>query len=380
MTGYFDNNATTPLDPRVREAMAPYLDDRHGNPSSAHRFGREARRAVEAAREQVATLLGAKPGEIVLTGSGSEANNTVLLATGRLTGFHGHVVTTGLEHPSVRAAAALLEAAGMAVTEIPPDASGVVQSEAVEAAFRQDTQLVCLMLANNELGTLQPVAQVAAMCRERGVAVLTDAVQAVGKIPVRVDELGVDFLTVGGHKFHGPLGAAALWVRAGLRIDPLIVGGGQEGGRRAGTENVPAIVGLGKASELAAAELGERRNRLIEMRARFERGLKTIPDALVHATAALRLPHTTHVAFPGLSGHELVKRLDAAGYAVSTGAACHAGEPQASRTLLAMGLSESEALASIRVSFGILNDVEEVGAFVEVLAREVAALRSVRAS
>ncbi len=375
MGAYFDNNATTPLDPRVRDAMVAVLGEGHGNPSSVHRWGRAARQAVEPARGHVAALIGARSSEIIFTASGTESNNTVIFATGQSTGFRGHLVITALEHPSVRAAAGRLAARGMEVTEVPPDANGMVQPDAIAEALRPDTHLVCLMLANNELGTLQPVKRVAQLCHERGIAVLTDAVQAVGKIPVSAHDLGVDFLTLGGHKCHGPLGAAALWIREGLQIEPLLAGGGQEGGMRSSTENVPAIVGLGKAAELAAAELAERRSRLLEIRGRFERGLQTIPDAVVHCTKALRLPHTTHVAFPGLSGHELVLRLDAAGYSVSTGAACEAGRPQASRVLLAMGISEEEALASIRVSFGFLNSVDEVPPFIETLATEVSALR-----
>lgn len=375
MGAYFDNNATTPLDPRVSEAMLPCFGPDHGNPSSVHRAGREARHAVETAREQVAALLGGKASQVVFTSSGTEGNNTVIYATGRLSGFRGHIVTTSLEHPSVGQAAARMADMGMEVTQVPPNADGVVEPGAIEAALRQDTQLVCLMLANNELGTLQPVKGVAALCRERGVATLCDAAQAVGKIPVRVDELGVDFLTLGGHKFHAPLGVGALWVREGLTVEPLMVGGSQEDGRRAGTVNVPAVVGLGKAAELAAAELSDRRNLLIEMRTRFERGLASIPDAVVHAAKALRLPHTTHVAFLGISGHALMLKLDEAGYAVSTGSACHSGKPQASPVLLEMGISEEEALASIRVSFGILNTVDEVTAFVETLAAVVMMMR-----
>lgn len=376
MGAYFDNNATTPLDPRVRDAMLSALGESHGNPSSAHRWGREARRAVETARERVAALLGARASEIVFTSSGTEANNTVIYAAARAAGFRGHLVTTSLEHPSVRAAAASLAQRGMTLTEVRPGADGVVAPEAVAAALSDDTKLVCLMRANNELGTIQPVARVAASCRERGVPLLCDAVQAVGKIPVDVGELGVDYLTLGGHKFHAPLGSAALWVRAGAAIEPLLLGAPQEGGRRAGTENVPAIVGLGKAAELAAAELGERHRRLLELRQRFERGLAAIPGSLVHAAASPRLPHTTHVAFPGLVGHELMLRLAASDYAVSIGAACLSGRPQPSPVLLHMGISAAEALASLRVSFGIFNTAAEVDGFLETLAAEVEALRS----
>jgi cysteine desulfurase len=287
------------------------------------------------------------------------------------------VVTTALEHPSVAAATALLAAAGMEVTELDPDAQGVVDPDAVASALRPDTRLVCLMLANNELGTIQPVRRVAALCRENGVPVLTDAVQAVGKIPVDAGELGVDYLALGGHKFHGPLGAAALWIRDGAYLEPLLTGAPQEGGRRAGTENVPAIAGLGKAAELAAAELNERRASLDALRRRFERGLAAIPETVVHGAGSPRLPHTTNVAFLGVSGHELMHRLDEAGYAVSTGAACHSGRPQASAALLRMGIAEDEALASLRVSFGIFNTADEVDGFLATLAGAVAALREV---
>lgn len=376
MGAYFDNNATTPLDPRVRDAMLPALGPDHGNPSSIHRWGREARRAVEEARLRVAELLGARPAEIVFTSSGTEANNTVIYAVGRASGFRGHLVTTSLEHPSVKAAAARLRESGMEVTEVPPGADGVVAPESIAEALRGATRLVCLMRANNEVGTIQPVEGVAELCRERGVPVLCDAVQAAGKIPVAVDDLGVDFLTIGGHKFHGPLGSAALWIRGGAAIEPLLVGAPQEGGRRASTENVPAIVGLGKAAELASAELEERHCLLLELRQRFERGLAAIPDAVVHAADSPRLPHTTHVAFLGLSGHELMSRLAEADYAVSIGAACKSGSPQPSRVLLDMGISETEALASLRVSFGLFNTADEVDAFLARLSSEVAELRS----
>lgn len=376
MGAYFDNNATTPLDPRVRDAMLPFLGPDHGNPSSGHHYGRSARVAVEEARSKVAALLGAAPEEVLFTASGTEGNNQVVFSVARCAGFRGHLVTTALEHPSILAAAARAAQSGMEVTEIPPGPDGVVPPEAVEEALRDDTRLVCLMLANNELGTLQPVARVAEICRERGVPVLCDAVQAAGKVPVHVEDLGVDFLTLGGHKFHAPLGSAALWTRRGREAEPLLVGGGQEGGRRSGTENVPAIVGLGRASELAAQELGDRRDRLMEMRAAFERALPRIEGAVVHAAGALRLPHTSHVAFPGVSGHELMLRLDEAGFTVSTGSACLSGKPQPSRTLLAMGISGEEALSSLRVSFGILNTMEEVEAFIEALCAQVYAMRA----
>jgi cysteine desulfurase len=378
---YLDHNATTPLDPRVREAMLPWLGERHGNPSSAHAFGREAREAVERAREQVAGLLGVRPPEVVFTASGTEANNAVVFGVAarqesRSGSGGGHLVISAFEHPSVREAAARLEAGGMAVTRVAPGPDGIVPAEAMTAALREDTRLVALMLANNELGTLQPAAEVAAACRERGVPVLCDAVQAVGKLPVDAPALGVDWLVLGGHKFHGPLGAAALWVRPGAGLEPYLVGGGQERRRRAGTENVPALVGLGVAAETAAAEIEERRAHLAGLRDRFEAALaRAVPGAVVHCQGSPRLPNTSHVALPGADGEALAIRLDLAGFAVSTGAACASGAVEPSKTLLAVGLSREEALSSLRVSFGLPNTPDEVDAFVEALARETAALR-----
>jgi cysteine desulfurase len=374
---YLDHNATTPLHPAAREAMLPWLGEQHGNPSSIHRFGQAARNAVEEAREKVAALLGARPPEVVFTASGTEANNAVIFDVAGWAGGHGHLVISSLEHPSVREAAARLEREGsFEVTRVSPAGDGVVPAEALLAALRQDTRLVCLMLANNELGTLQPVREVAAACRERGIPVLCDAVQAIGKIPVDVRELGVDYLTLGGHKFHGPLGAAALWVRKGVEIRGLLVGGSQERRRRASTENVPAIAGLGAAAEAAAAELPHRQAHLAGLRGAFEAELpRRVPGALLHCTASPRLPNTSHVAFPGVEGESLLIRLDIAGFAVSTGSACSSGTVEPSKTLLAIGLSREEALSSLRVSFGMTNRPEEVDAFLAAVAREVAELR-----
>lgn len=373
---YFDHNATTPLDPRVRDAMLPWLGSIHGNPSSAHAAGRQAHRAIEEARSRVAALLGGEASEVVFTSSGSEANNTVIYTAARRCRFSGHLITSTLEHPSVRMAASRMRADGMAVSELRPGADGRIAVEAVRQALRDDTRLVCLMLANNELGTLQPVAEVAAVCRERGVPVLCDAVQAVGKIPVAARQLGVDYLVLGGHKFHGPSGVAALWVRSGAALEALLVGAPQEAQRRAGTENVPAIVGLGEAAALAQKELASRHAHLLALRDRFEAALARIPDALVHCVDVDRLPHTSHVAFRGLSGHELMLRLDRAGYAVSTGSACHSGRPQPSAALVAMGIADSEALASLRISFGMTNTRQEIEGFIEVLATTIEALRA----
>jgi len=372
---YLDHNATTPLDPRVREAMLPWLGERFGNPSSVHGFGQAAREAVEEARTAVAALLGARPAEIVFTASGTEANNMVLADLERRTGARGHVVLSAFEHASIRAAAARLERAGMAVEPVIPGPDGRVPAADFAAALRPDTRLVCLMLANNELGTLQPVAEVATLARAHGVPVLCDAVQAVGKVRVDVGELGVDYLTLGAHKFHGPLGAAALWVRGGIEIEGLLVGGSQERRRRASTENVPAIVGLGAAARIAAAELPARAAHLAALRDRFEAGLAAIPGAVVHCAGTPRTPQTSHIALRGLSAQALLIRLDLRGFAVSTGSACAAGTVEASPTLLAIGLDPAEALSSLRVSFGLTSRAEEVDAFLAALAAEAAELR-----
>jgi cysteine desulfurase len=373
---YLDHNATTPLHPRARAAMLPWLGERHGNPSSIHRFGQAARNAVEEAREKVAALIGARPPEVVLTASGTEANNAVLAHAGRRTAGCGHLVISAIEHPSVREGAARLAEAGCEVTRVSPGGDGIVPADAVVAALRPDTRLVALMLANNELGTLQPVAEVAAACRERGVPVLCDAVQAVGKLPVDAPSLGVDYLVLGAHKFNGPLGAAAVWVRKGVELTPLLVGGGQERRRRASTENVPALAGLGEAAAAAREEMAQRTAHLAALRDRFEAELaRRMPGVVFHCQASPRLPNTSHVAFPGVEGEALLIRLDLAGFAVSTGSACSSGAVEPSKTLLAAGIPAAEALSSLRVSFGITNSADEVDAFLDALERETAALR-----
>lgn len=381
---YFDHNATTPLDPRVRDAMLPWLGEQHGNPASAHREGQAAREAVEHARDQVAAAIGAEALDVVFTASGSEANNAVVFEVARHAGFRGEILLSSFEHPSVRRAAERCAELGMRVRVVPPASDGVVSAAAMIAALGDETRLACLMLANNELGTLQPVAELAAACRERGVLVLCDAVQAVGKVPVAVGELDVDYLSVGGHKLHGPLGSAALWIRPGdggreaAPFDGHLVGGSQERRRRAGTVNVPAVVGLGMACELATAELPARQAHLRALRDAFEAALPPL-GGVVHAATAPRLPHTSNVAFPGVSGHALAIRLDLQGYAVSTGAACHSGVVEPSETLVAMGIAPEEALASLRVSFGVPNTMAEVLAFLPVLGRELEALRATSA-
>ncbi len=381
---YFDHNATTPLDPRVREAMLPWMSDDHGNPSSVHSFGRHAREAVDAARETLARNLGGVPHEYVFTASGTEANNAVLFglahmvldtAKGLPGGSRGHLVMSAFEHPSILRAADRLQATGIRVTRVAPSPNGVVDVAELIGSLEDDSFVVCLMLANNEVGTVQRVEEVARACRERGVPVLCDAVQAIGKIPVQIEDLGVDYLTLGAHKFYGPTGAAALWVRKNSVFESYLVGGSQERRRRAGTENVPAVVGLGLALELAVAELEERSAKTAGLRDRFERGLEAIGDVVIHSAQARRLPNTSNVAFLGVSADSLMIRLDLQGFAVSAGSACSSGKPEPPATLVAMGIEAVEALSSLRVSFGPTNTEDEVDRFLEVLEREVGALR-----
>lgn len=377
MGAYFDNNATTPLDPRVRDAMLPWLGERFGNASSAHAVGQRAQAAVEVAREQVAALLGAaSPLEVVFTSSGTEANNAVVYAALARSEGAGRFVLSGLEHPSVPAALATPWAARARSVVIDPDGDGVVPAGRFGAELRPGDALAALMLASNELGTVQPVAEVAALSRERGVPLLCDAVQAAGKMPLSVQNLGADYVSVGAHKLHGPLGAAALWIRPDAPFEPLLVGGAQERRRRASTANVAALVGFGAACRLAREELESRRQHLIALRERFEQGvLRQIPGARIHGARVARLPSTSSVAFPGLVQQELMIRLDLEGYQVSIGSACASGQVEPSPVLSRMGLDHEVALGTIRVSFGRFNRSEEVDALLVCLTSAVASLR-----
>lgn len=372
---YFDNNATTPLDSRVRDVMLPWLGDRHGNPSSIHRFGQAARDAVEGARTEVAALIGAEAAETVFAASGTEANNALLLSAARRGDGGVHFVVTALEHPSIRGMAASLEALGVETTVVAPSSSGVITVDAVREALRDDTRLVCVMSASNELGTLQPIEEIARLCRERDIWVHCDAVQSAGKVEIDVRRLGVDSLVVGAHKFHGPLGAAALWIRGGQDFAGGLVGGSQERNRRAGTENVAALVGFGEACRLARLELDQRQPFLASLRDRFEAAIEAVAGVRIHCAESPRLPHTSHFAVEGVEGEALLIRFDLAGFAVSTGSACASGVVEPSPALLAMGLDAGEALASLRVSFGMRNTVAEVDAFLLVFGHEIDELR-----
>ena len=357
---YLDYNATTPIDPRVAGAMQPFLSGGFGNPSSAHAEGRKAKSALEDARLRVASCLSCTPAEVVLTSGGSESNNLAIRGLVEARGG-GHVITSAVEHPAVLEVVLALEIEGrIELTIVGVDTFGRVDPAEVDAALREDTVLVSLMLANNEVGTLQPVREVAALCRQRGVAVHSDAAQAVGKVPVDVNDLGVDLLSVAGHKLYAPKGIGALFIRDGLRIEPQIRGAGHERGRRAGTENVLLAVGLGTACELAArevvaehAKLGGLRD-LLAAKLREGRG-----DVVVHGHPEHRLPNTLSVAFPGCVADELLESL-ADELAASAGAACHAGAATVSHVLLAMQVDPEIAAATVRLSVGRFTTEEEV--------------------
>jgi cysteine desulfurase len=361
---YLDYNATTPVDPRVFAAMQPYLDGglagAFGNPSSSHIFGQRAHRAVDAAREQLAGLLGSRPDEIVFTGCGSEADNLALVGVAEACRERGdHIITSRIEHPAVLNTCRYLERRGCRVTYLPVDDEGRVRPADVAAALTARTVLVSIMHANNETGAIQPIREIAELARSRGVLVHTDAAQSVGKIPTRVDDLGVDLLTVAGHKLYAPKGIGALYVREGTPLDPLLHGAGHEGGRRAGTENVASIVALGAASELAGTALAHEVARLTELRDRLHTLLASgVPGLTLNGPLRERLPNTLNVSFPGVDGEELLAETPSV--AASTGSACHTGRTDPSAVLTAMGLPRAQALGAVRLSLGRFTTLQDV--------------------
>jgi cysteine desulfurase len=370
---YLDHNATTPLRPESRAAMRRHLDGEPSNPSSAHAFGHAGRMAVETARRAVARLVGAAPEEVVFTAGGTEANNLAIYGAARRpsAGPGRRIVGTAIEHPSVLGPLEDLACGGFEVVRVPPDRTGVVPAAAILEAAGPPTLLVSIMLANNETGALQPVAEVGRALRGRNVVLHCDAAQAAGRVPVDARALGVDCLTLAAHKFGGPPGVGALVVRSGLVLGAHLRGGGQELNRRPGSENVPAIAGFGAAAEAAGRRLEREARDVGSLRDRMERAvLAAVPGVRVNAAGAPRVPNTSSLAFDGITGETLVVALDLEGVAVSAGAACSAGTMRRSHVLDAMGLGD-DAAASIRVSLGPRTTAAEIDAFVAVLARVV---------
>ena len=380
---YFDNAATTAPDPRVLEAMRPYLDQCWGNPSSLYAEGRQAREAVDRARAAVANLLNAESGEIVFTAGGTEADNLALQGTLLAAGLPGsHLITSAIEHPAILACCRQLERLGVAVTRLPVDGDGLIDPADLERALRPETRLVSIMAANNVIGTIQPIGELAQIARSRGVLFHTDAVQAVGKIPIDMRTQEIDLLSLSGHKLHGPKGVGVLYVREGVELWPILPGGGQERARRSGTENVAAIAGLGRAAELAAACRPAEAARLVRIRDHLIDNIcERIENSYLIGHRWRRLPGHICLGFDGLEGEaiKLLLELDREGIAISSGSACsaiHAGQP--SHVLEALGFDALKARGSLRISLGRFNTLEEANRFLEVLPRAVASLRPIR--
>lgn len=371
---YMDYNATTPVDPHVVEELLPWLNEGFGNPSSSHPYGQRAKQVVEHARQRLATLLGCSPAEIIFTSGGTESNNQALIGTAYANSPRGrHIITSAVEHPAVLNPLRWLERQGFTITVLPVDGSGMVDPDTVEKAITRETTLISIMHANNEVGTIQQLAAISTIARRHGILLHTDAAQSVGKIPVRVNDLGVDLLTVAGHKLYAPKGIGALYVRTGVAIDSYLHGAGHEGGRRAGTENVPYIAALGKAAELAGEHLNSESSRLLELREYFHSRLDQLTGGVVlngHLTD--RLPNTINVSFSGITGAKLLAYTPE--IAASTGSACHDGSGELSSVLKAMGVPRNQGFGAVRFSFGRQTTIAELDSAAGMLSERYQAL------
>jgi len=383
---YLDHNATTAVEPEVLDAMLPYLSGEYGNAASIHTFGQKARAAVETAREQVAALIGARPQEIVFTSGGTEADNHAIFGVSQAflaalrdmdsAAASKHIITTTIEHEAVLNTCQALEKHGVAVTYLPVDRQGVVSAKALREALRKETVLITVMHANNELGTVQPFEEIGRIAADADVYFHTDAVQSAGKVPIDVNALRLDLLSLSGHKFYAPKGIGALYIRGGTRLQQLLYGGHHQRGFRPGTENVAGIVGLGKAAELASKSLAEDAARVSVLRDRLEQGLLSrVPHSEANGARTPRTPNTTNITFPGIEGEALVIALDLKGLACSTGAACSSGAVEPSHVLTAIGLSPDEARASLRFSLGRHTTPAEIDFALELVPAAVEQLR-----
>lgn len=376
---YFDHSATTPMLPEVIEAMSPYFSERCGNASSIHSFGREAKKALEEGRERLARLIHADPSEIIFTSGGTESDNLAVKGAA-LQGHRrgGHIVTSRIEHPAVLEPCAHLKGLGFDVTEVPVSKDALIDPETVRDAITDDTFLISIMMANSEVGTIQPIDEIGRIAEEADVLFHTDAVQAAGKIPIDVKGLGVDMLSISSHKLHGPKGIGALYVREGTDIEPILHGGGHERGLRSSTENVPGIVGFGTAAEIAREDMGAVSEHLRELRDRIVKDvLASVPNSYLNGHPDKRLAGNAHFRFDFIEGEGLILGLDMLGIATSTGSACSTGSLEPSPVLLAMGLKHEQARGSLRVTLGRENNHEEAGYFIEVLPGVVSKLRDI---
>ncbi|WP_374291077.1 cysteine desulfurase NifS [Desulfovibrio desulfuricans] len=377
-TIYFDNNATTAVAPEVREAILPYLGEFYGNPSSMHTFGGQVADAVETARENMAALLGASPDEIIFTSCGSESDNAAIWSATQTQPEKRHLITTRVEHPAVLSVMQHWERQGYRVTYLGVDNKGRLDLDEYAAALTSDTALASIMFANNEVGNIYPIQQMAEMAKDKGILFHTDAVQAVGKTPIDLAHLPVDMLSLSGHKLHAPKGIGVLYVRKGVRFRPFLRGGHQEKGRRAGTENVPYIVGLGAAAKLAATHMQEERVNVAMLRDRLEKGLvERIPDCMVNGDVENRLPNTTNIAFKNVEGEAILLMLDRLGVCASSGSACTSGSLEPSHVLRAMGVPFTYAHGSIRLSLSRYSTQEEVDFVIENFPDVIKTLRMI---
>lgn len=363
---YLDNNATTAIDPIVLEAMLPFLTEHYGNPSSSYTFGRRAAAAIDTARDQVAALLGAEPREIIFTSCGTESDNAAIASALATTG-HRHLITSTVEHSAVKNQADYFERQGYGVTWLPVNLDGTLDPASVVEAIRPDTAIVSLMWANNETGVIFPIEEIANLCADRGVLFHTDAVQAVGKVPLQFNNAPIHFLALSGHKLHAPKGVGALAVRRRTKFSPMLLGGSQERGKRSGTENVASIVGLGRACELAQERIVDENTRVRALRDKLEAGiLARVPGTRINGANAPRLPNTTSLTFPGVDASSLLAQLDHAGVCASAGSACTSGAIAPSHVLKAMGVRDADALASIRFSLACTNTEAEIDSVIQL--------------
>jgi len=383
---YLDNAASTAVHPEVVKEMLPYFDVQYGNPSSIHQFGRKAKNAIQKARKQVAALIGAEQDEILFTSGGTESNNTILYGFPTLRDVShvsfsfdkNHIITSSIEHEAILEPCKKLEEKGVKITYLPVDEHGIIDSNDVTNSIAENTVLVSIMFANNEVGTIQPIKEISEICKKYQIPFHTDAVQAVGKVPINVKELGVDALSISSHKINGPKGIGALFIKKGLTVTPQILGGGQENGMRSGTENVASIVGFGKACEIAKERLYENISHFQALHSSMlSKIVKEISHVKLNGHTEKRIFNNIHLTFLGVNGEDLIIKLDEHGIAASTGSACSVHTQKASHVLKAMGFNHEQITGSLRISFGYMNTLDEVEQAVEILKKVVAELRSV---